>query len=218
MPRREIILFLLIIAVLNMPLFLGTFSDRLIYLPQEVAHGQWWRLVTAPFVHLSLYHLVLDGAAFGLLYAQLAEKSRSRRIGYLLGIHAAVTLAVTFALPDSRAIGYCGLSGLAHGLMAIWCLERFGTCNPAKERLIAAGVFICLLTKSIYEVSAGHAFFESAHLGDVGVPVVASHLAGVIGAVMAYAVLNIERMTAFHQVKEPAGGCIFQAWIVNKKG
>lgn len=196
MRRKEIIVLLIVITAANIPLFMGTFSDGLIYLPDRVADGQWWRLFTHPFVHVSLYHLLLDGAAFLLLYAQLAEESLFKRIGYLLGIHLAVVLAVTYALPHVQAVGYCGLSGVAHGLMAVWCLERMGRRSLGRERLIAGVVFAGLLGKSIYEVMAGHAFFESTHFGDVGVPVVAAHLAGIIGAVAVYVSNLLARFTA----------------------
>jgi rhomboid family GlyGly-CTERM serine protease len=197
MRHKETILFAFLIGAANVSLFVGGFSDGLIYLPEKVTQGQWWRLATHPFVHVSFYHLLLDGAAFLMLYAQLAEKRLAKRIGYLLGIHAAVVAAVTWSLPGVQAFGYCGLSGIAHGLMAVWCLERMGVfdgpqaCSTDRmERLIAAGVFVGLLAKSIYEVAVGHVVFESTHFGDVGVPVVASHLAGVIGAVIVYAVFN----------------------------
>ena len=152
----------------NIPLLSGGFFDQLIYSPEKVLVGQWWRIVTHPFVHVSIYHLLLDGAAFLLLYAQLVEKSIVKRLGYLLAIHVAVALAVTTNL-SVQTVGYCGLSGLAHGLMAIWCLERIGSLKEngfgdKTERLIAAGVFIGLLIKCIFEVTVGHAFFETMHL------------------------------------------------------
>ncbi|MHC4385996.1 MAG: rhomboid family intramembrane serine protease [Planctomycetota bacterium] len=75
MRRFDTILFAVLLGVLNAPLFTGSFSDSLIYLPEKVAQGQFYRLLTHPFVHISLYHLVLDGAAFLILYSQLEAKS-----------------------------------------------------------------------------------------------------------------------------------------------
>jgi len=196
MKRKEIILFAIIIILANIPLLFGRFSNQLIYLPEKVLAGQWWRLVTHPFVHISLYHLLLDGAAFLMLYAQLAQKSIVKRIGYLLGIHSAVVAAVTVSLPSLRAVGYCGLSGIAHGLMALWCLERIGSNNTDRtERWLAAVIGIGLLAKTIYEAAVGHVLFESMHLGSVGVPVVISHLAGVIGAWIVYVIFNLKIQT-----------------------
>ncbi len=194
MKRKEILIFGIILTLANTPLLFGGFTDQLIYLPQKVFAGQWWRLLTHPFVHVSFYHLLLDGAAFLLLYAQLAEKSTAKRLGYLLCIHVAVVLAVTMSLPSVQAAGYCGLSGLAHGLMALWCLERMGGQNDKTERKLAIGIFTGLLAKCIYEVAAGHVFFASMHLGSVGVPVVSSHLAGVVGAMVMYGLLNTSNL------------------------
>jgi hypothetical protein len=98
------------------------------------------------------------------------------------------------SLGHINAIGYCGISGIAHGLMAIWCMERiFGVKTNAEqktEQRIAGVVLLGLIAKCIYEVIAGHVLFESMHLGDVGVPVVASHLWGVIGALAVFPVCN----------------------------
>ena len=48
-----------------------------------VAKGQWWRVATYPLVHLSWYHLLLDGGAFLLLYGGLVEP-RGRIRGAIL--------------------------------------------------------------------------------------------------------------------------------------
>lgn len=195
MKRKETILFAVIIALANIPLLFGRFPELLIYLPQKVLAGQWWRLMTHPFVHVSVYHLLLDGAAFLLLYAQLQEGRLARRMLYLLGIHAGVTAAVTMTLPHVSAVGYCGLSGLAHGLMALWCIERVASSQTDKtERTIAAVVGLALLVKSIYETAAGQVFFESMHLGSVGVPIVTSHLAGVVSAVVMVGLVNMKKI------------------------
>ena len=194
MKRNEFIVLIAVLIGVNLPLLFGGFADQLVYDPQKVVTGQWWRLVTHPFVHVSLYHLLLDGTAFLLLFAQLAEKHILKRLGYLLGINAAVVLGVTFILPHLQVTSYCGLSGIAHGLMALWCLERMGGQNGKAERKIAIGVFAGLLAKCLYEVATGHAFFASMHFGDVGVPVVVSHFAGVIGAAVMYGLFTISNL------------------------
>jgi len=203
MRHKEIIVFVVLIMAANIPLFWGGFFEDMSFMPDNVWQGQWWRIVTHPFVHVSFYHLLLDGAAFLLLYAQLAETRLAKRLVYLAGIHTAVMTAVTCSLSAVGAAGYCGLSGVAHGLMAIWCLERIvpsgQECQQADrmEQWIAVGIFTALTVKSIYEAAAGHVFLSAMHLGDVGVPVVISHLGGISGAVMTYALLNISQITAY---------------------
>jgi rhomboid family GlyGly-CTERM serine protease len=203
MRRLDTILFAVFLGVLNVPLFAGSFSESLIYLPEKVVQGQFYRLLTHPFVHISLYHLLLDGAAFLILYSQLEAKSIVRRTAYLLGIHTAVTVGVTASLGHINAIGYCGISGVAHGLMAIWCMERIFSVKTSPEQKteqwVAGIVLLGLLAKCIYEVTAGHVAFESMHLGDVGVPVVASHLWGVIGAVLSFCLLNSQWLQRIFQ-------------------
>ena len=198
MRRIETIFFIILFALLNLPLLFGGFSDAFIYIPEQVASGQLYRLLTHPFVHISLYHLILDGAAFILLYTQLNAKSLIKRLAYLLGIHAAVTMGVTLAMPTIAANSYCGISGVAHGLMAVWCMERMTAVKTTSEQKtegrIAGIVLIGLIAKCVYETVAGHVFFESLHLGNVGIPVVASHLAGVIGAMVVYGIINMKSL------------------------
>jgi rhomboid family GlyGly-CTERM serine protease len=196
MKRKEMIIFTMLLALANLPLLFGGFFEQLVYFPENNIAGSWWSCMTHPFVHASLYHLLVDGAAFLLIYAQLQEKSVIRRLLYLIGIHVSVVFGVTLGLPAVEAAGYCGLSGIAHGLMALWCLERLDVAlqktAETTERWIAGALLAGVLAKSIYEVSVGHVFFESTHLGDVGVPVVASHLAGVLGAIVIYGIVNIQ--------------------------
>ena len=60
MRRLEMILFAVLLGVLNISFLSGSFSESLIYLPEKVAQGQLYRLVSHPFVHISIYHLLLD--------------------------------------------------------------------------------------------------------------------------------------------------------------
>src|SRR5262245_14663245 len=70
----------LILIVFSVPVLTGAFPEKLVFLPDSVLSGEWWRLVTHPFVHVSWYHLLLDGTAFLLLYASLRERAWWRRV------------------------------------------------------------------------------------------------------------------------------------------
>jgi hypothetical protein len=69
--RLELLFFALILAIANAPLPGGVWQQQLVFFPGSLASGEWWRLVTHPLVHVSWYHLLLDGAAFLMLYAEL---------------------------------------------------------------------------------------------------------------------------------------------------
>src|SRR5512132_1174969 len=81
--RPELLLFALVLVLCNWPVLTGRFVESLVFHPAAVQAGEWWRLLTHPFVHVTWYHLLLDGAAFLGLLAGLAEESLLRRLTYV---------------------------------------------------------------------------------------------------------------------------------------
>lgn len=58
------------IPAANAGLIAGCFCEPLIFRTQGVAADRWLRIFTHPFLHVSVYHLLLEAAAFSLLYSQ----------------------------------------------------------------------------------------------------------------------------------------------------
>jgi len=195
--QKELRFLIAAIIVLNLPLLFGQSHREFIFLTDRVCQGQWYRFFTAPFVHVGLYHLVLDGLAFVMLYGSLPYTSIGRRLLSLAGIHTAVMLAVTMFNPSAE-LGYCGLSGIAHGLMTLWCLEMMR--NPQRSIRHAGGIGLSVTAaKCALEAVTGQVVLSSWHLGDVGIPVVSSHWGGMLGAIAIFALMNlmeqIEKLT-----------------------
>jgi rhomboid family GlyGly-CTERM serine protease len=177
-----------ILLIVNYPLFFGNTRSQLIFFPDAVLGGQWWQIFTHPFVHLSWYHLLLDGLAFVILYLLLEEKRNVVRLFYSI---TAGMGALLFALLTEPAIyqrGLCGLSGAAHGLMAISALEMLRHKQQKGLGLLCLGAVV---VKSIYELYSGQVFLESLHMGLTGQPVVASHAGGVLGGLLAFVIMKI---------------------------
>lgn len=186
--QKELGFLIAAIIVLNLPLLFGQSNREWIFLADRVCQGQWHRLLTAPFVHVGLYHLALDGLAFVMLYSSLPCTSAGKRLLSLAGIHTAVMLAVIL-FNDSAELGYCGLSGIAHGLMTLWCLEMMQ--NPQRSIRHAGGIGLSVTAaKCAMEAVTGQVVLSSWHLGDVGIPVVSSHWGGILGAIAVFAVMN----------------------------
>jgi rhomboid family GlyGly-CTERM serine protease len=179
--RPEMLAFSLLILLVNAPLLGGSCWLSLMFQPEPVRHGQWWRLITHPFVHVTWYHLLLDGSAFLILYHSLLEKALRRRLAYVLG-GAAGSLLASWASPGS-ASGLCGLSGIAHGLMAISAWELLSAQPPlSAEWRVGLGAFALVVAKATYEALTGHMFFACLHFGLLGHPISVSHAGGIIGA------------------------------------
>ena len=180
--RLELLAFATMLAIVNSPLLGGAWNAPLAFLPERVIHGQWWRVLTHPFVHVSWYHLLLDGAAFFMLYAELREWSSHRR---LLAVAASATGSLLAALtsPVVFANGFGGLSGVAHGLMAISAVEMIRG-DRTWERRAGWCALILVIGKAGLEAATGNVALACLHFGLMGVPVAACHAGGVVGGLL----------------------------------
>ena len=132
--RPELLLFLVLLALFNIPVLTGSCWHSMIFQPGAVQGGEWWRLFTHPFVHVTWYHLLLDGTAFLALYHSLIEASAFRRLTYVFAAGAVSLLISWVTAPGMSTSGLCGLSGIAHGLMAVSALEMIGEPTARFDR------------------------------------------------------------------------------------
>ncbi|GMG89436.1 hypothetical protein Cmtc_06560 [Cupriavidus sp. TKC] len=111
-----------------------------LYLRDAVrTEGQWWRLVTAMWVHLDTRHYLSDVAATAGLMLLAGREARVRES---LTVLVVCGLAAQLALLAMPAVGwYGGLSGATHGL-ALWTALRLLQA-PGWSRLI--GVVTCVI-------------------------------------------------------------------------
>lgn len=168
----------------SLPLLCG-FSHNFVFFPQRVASGEWWRLLTHPFVHVSWYHLLLDGVAFMALYSGLTGRTAARRIASVVPCVAVSVMVSVLAAPELARTGLCGLSGAAHGLAAMTALELLGTGGHNKcQAAVGMAVFLAVVAKSMIEAITGQVVFASLHGGLVGIPVAVCHAGGVLGGIL----------------------------------
>jgi len=188
-PRQapELFVFGVALAVLNFPLLTGGIFESALFSPAAVKAGEWWRVPAHPFVHLSWYHLLLDAGAFLLLYVGLDEPSRWRRLLWVIGCGLGSLALSTLTTPLIAVRGLCGLSGIAHGLMAVSALECMtGERGDRKSFITGMVCFGIVVPKSIVEVLQGHVFFEFLHFGLMGSPVPACHAGGVLSGILMF--------------------------------
>ena len=163
----------------------------MVFLPQAVQGGEWWRLFTHPFVHVTWYHLLLDGVAFLALYHSLVEASLFRRLLYVLGAGAGSLLVSWATAPGISTGGLCGFSGIAHGLMAVSALELVAGQPPGStERRIGQISFVLVVGKAAVEALSGRMFFTFLHFGLMGDPVAVSHAGGIAGSLLVMLLLR----------------------------
>ncbi len=173
----------LLVILTNLPLIVGMPAKQLMLDPAAAAAGEWWRLITHPFVHAGWYHLVLDAGAFFLLWSCRKKPARTTHDAFVISVTAtgSALAAMSSGIP---AGGFCGLSGVAHGLMT-YQGAGFIKESDRTNRIIGWIVIIAVIGKSVLEIIRGSVLFAELHPGYLGSPVVACHLGGCLGGLVA---------------------------------
>lgn len=142
-----------------------------------IGNGQYWRLVTAHFVHLGATHLLLNLAGLVLVWSLVGRYFTTARWSLVLMIStSAVSAGFWFA--DQNLLWYVGLSGVLHGLLFAGAIRGLSS-RPGESAML----LLVVATKLAYEQLAGPLpGSESASGGDV---VVNAHLFGALGGVVA---------------------------------
>jgi rhomboid family GlyGly-CTERM serine protease len=179
---RELTIVGLVLLIANVPLIL-TRDNPLAFRADAVAEGEWWRIITHPFTHVSGYHFLLDGVAFLTLWTAV-RGSVLRRIALTA---ASAVGALGLSLVISAAIwqvGLCGLSGVAHGFMIVVALDGMRQSSDRGLRAVSVVTLLGVLAKIAFELGTGTLAMGFMHQGQLGVPIVECHAGGVLGAVM----------------------------------
>jgi rhomboid family GlyGly-CTERM serine protease len=147
-----------------------------------VQHGEWWRLLSAHFVHLGPVHLMLDGAALLLLWALYARAlSAGAWLLVALGSLVAIDAGLWWLAPQVQ--WYAGISGLLHGLWAA------GAVQGARRREVSGWLLLLALGAKL-----AREYYVGASLVVASFPVVIeAHRYGALGALAALAVLVLWR-------------------------
>jgi rhomboid family GlyGly-CTERM serine protease len=145
-----------------------------------IAAGEWWRLITAHFVHIDLEHTLLNVMGVVLMWAIFARDFSPRQ---WLIVTTVVLLTIDLGLwfRDTGVDWYVGASGALHGFMAA------GTYVHVRRGDLDGWILVVFIVLKLgYEQLHGVLPFAES-----GMPVVLNaHLYGAIGGLIAAAVLN----------------------------
>lgn len=118
---------------------------------QEVAQGQWWRVYSCHFIHLSFNHMLLNFAGYAIVtFSFRDEISPSRELLMLFIACTAVGLGIHYLNPDMYS--YVGLSGAIYGVLIAFVIIGFH-----QTPLIAGGFLGFIALKFVYEAIIGGA-------------------------------------------------------------
>lgn len=142
----------------------------------EIDAGQWWRLLTANFVHLGWYHWALNEIGLFVLVLLCPERlSPAVWLRRLVLLSLGMSAGLYFFMPSLQH--YVGLSGVIHGLFLLGLIPQV-----LKRDLIALGCVTYLVGKIAWELYAGAPVSDQQALG--GSVIVQSHLFGCISALI----------------------------------
>jgi rhomboid family GlyGly-CTERM serine protease len=178
-----------ILALLVVCALLGLGGDELRdlgrYERQAVESGEYWRLVSGHLVHLGFGHLWPNLAAtaiIGVLFEGVFRNADWVRVGAVSA--AAIDLGL-YAL-EPQVLWYVGLSGVLHGYVAAGALALL-----VRRDQLGIVLAIGVAAKLIFEQVVGPVPFTAESVG--GPVVVAAHLYGVIGGLLAEAAAQVAR-------------------------
>jgi membrane associated rhomboid family serine protease len=112
-----------------------------------LAHGEWWRLFTATWLHADLAHLAMN-VVIGFLFVGLVMGRFGPGVGLLAAYLAGLggNLAAWLAYDaNQRGLGASGVVMGALGLLAVQSAGLLKRRNANTFRLFASGIFAGLL-------------------------------------------------------------------------
>ena len=139
--------------------------------------GEYWRLLTGHFTHLSNSHLLLNLAGLVLSWL-LVGRNYSTAQWLVVLLLSIVSISSGFWFLDENMLWYVGLSGVLHGLMIAGAIQGLSTL-PVESAVICALV----VSKLVYEQIVGPLPGSESVSG--GTVVVNAHLYGAIGGAIA---------------------------------
>lgn len=142
-----------------------------------IAQGEWWRLLTGSFVHLSAWHLFLNELGIVVLVLLAPERlSPAVWLRRVLCLDLGMAAGMFWLAPHVQ--WYVGMSGVIHGLFVL----ALGRQVVQQRDLIALGCLVFLLGKLAWEMFAGAPVSDEAAIG--GSVVLESHLYGSLSALI----------------------------------
>ena len=154
--------------------------EALRYERMAIAAGEWWRLITAHFVHIDFEHALLNVMGVVLMWAIFA-RDLSPRQWLIVTTVVLLTIDAGLWFHDRSVDWYVGASGALHGFMAA------GTFVHVRRGDLDGWILaVFIVLKLGYEQLHGQLPFAES-----GMPVVVNaHLYGALGGFMGAAFLK----------------------------
>ena len=157
-PRSATTAILVInVAAFALDLLLGATGgegllERGAMVPFLVARGEWWRLITAMFLHVGVLHLALN--SFGLyIFGNLVEQTlgTARMVTlYLVTGFCASAASFAFGPPGVAAVG---ASGAVFGMLGVWLAYNLRRRSLSMARANVQGALLLIGINLVFGLS-----------------------------------------------------------------
>ena len=172
---------LLLCGIATVVFFVPPLGPAMIYNREAILGGEWWRLITGNFVHLSPAHFAADVLA--LLVVGTMIELRGERCVWLVYLSAGAAIGLTVYLTSPELQFFGGLSGIVTAALVYLCV--CGMRDAGAWRWLCVTMLALVPIKITMEFMLGDTL-----LNIVGVqpflPVPTSHLAGACAALCVY--------------------------------
>lgn len=172
--NRKYTLAPMVVSVLLLGLFLlpEAWLFQLTYEREAIAQGQWWRLISGQFIHLSWGHLGLNIAGIWVMYLLYAEHAPGWRYYAVVGGLALCTNLGMYSFAPN-VTHYVGFSGVLYGLFA------WGAVLDIYRKIKLGWLLACgIVIKVSWEYAYGPVAVGAASADALAV---AAHFYGVLG-------------------------------------
>ena len=173
------IVLLLCLTVMPLP---ESFSDSLRYDRNAILDGQWWRMISANFVHLGWGHFFMN-AAGALLVLYFFGRCVAPWGWLATFIGSSVFIAAMILWLHPGIYWYVGLSGALHGLFVV------GGLADTRVRPLEGWIFLGLIViKLAWEQVMGALPGSEAMAG--GPVLTEAHLYGALGGLLVWGLIR----------------------------
>lgn len=153
----------LCVLMLLIPLLSDSLSSLLSYQRESIVTAEYWRLISAHFVHLNANHLFLN--CLGLLLVWLIVGDRFKPLEWiLLVIVIGLTSSLCLLFFNPEILNYVGFSGLLHGLLVAGILKH---TESYQDVILLIIVTLKLVYEQIYgPIEGSEVLIESSVIVD----------------------------------------------------
>ncbi len=197
--------FVLGFSVADLYFIAGPAAEGLVFDRVAISNGEYYRLITAHFIHCDIEHLAWNLVAF-IILGSIIEYHSIKLL--LLTITTGIIGVDIWLLYGSSLVYYCGLSGVLNGLLA---MGVFLLWKDTKHPMLLV-VSIAAVAKLIIEMLT----HDSIVTNILWAPVPEAHAAGLIAVIILLGFQNLnETVIAPNWSAEscPLYSCERKTWV-----